>query len=104
MTKTPTATHLEIKNLLTAYAVHGGDASGSIELARSLRAAEIVALTVDFVRSSKSASYRIATLADGSRYLAVRYTGASRPAMAIGWLPVFSCARLDRLVADGWTL
>lgn len=98
MTKTPTETHREIKNLYTAYAVHGGDASGSIELARSLRGAEIAALTVDFVRPSKHASYRIATLADGSRYLAVRYTSRKE------WLPVFSCARLERLVADGWRL
>lgn len=87
-----------LRNLLDAYAVHGGDASGSVALAHTLRDAEIVALSILFLRNSKSAAYRVATLADGSRYLAVRYRG--RPT----WLPVFAVARLDRLVATGWTL
>lgn len=86
-------------NLIEAYAVHGGDAAGSVELAIALRNAEIIALSILFVRRSKAAAYRIATLASGERYLAVRY------AKSTVWLPVFSVARLDRLVANyGWTL
>lgn len=92
-------THAELANLLEAYAVHGGDAASSVALARKLRETEIVALSIGFSRRTKSAAYRIATLADGTRWLAVRY--GRRPE----WTPVFSVARLDRLVSHyGWTL
>ncbi len=87
-----------LRNLLDAYAVHGGDAAGSVDLAVKLRTAEIIALSVTFLRNSKHAAYRVATLSDGSQYLAVRYRGRQ------SWLPVFAVARLDRLVATGWTL
>ncbi len=84
---TRTEMHTEILNLFDAYAVHGG----------AHVAAEVVALSVDFVRRP-SAVYRIATLADGSRFLAVRYRRHAT------WTPVFACETLADLVAMGWAL
>lgn len=97
-----TETHTEILNLLEAYAVHGGDAAGSVSLARQLRGADaglaVVALSIDFVRRP-SAVYRVVVLEDGSRWLASRARRAGAP-----FVPCYSCARLDRAIAAGWTV
>lgn len=89
MTNTTNPDGALLRNLLEAYAVHGGSY-------RAPNFPAVAGLSVLFLRQTKSAAYRIATLEDGSRWLAVRYRGRA------DWHPVFAVAVLETLVADGW--
>jgi hypothetical protein len=82
-----------IKSLYTACAVYGDDAASGAHMRPKF---EIVALSVVFYRATKHAAYRIATLADGSEWLAVKYR-ATKEHPVREWQPVFSAARLERL-------
>ena len=73
-----------IRDLITNYAVYGGDRAFDCTALKS----EIAALSVVFIRRGKTA-YRIATLADGTECLAYRIARKGST-----WQPAFSVSRL----------